>query len=122
MINYFTELVKIRSLLGYFNQDWVPSYNWEGREPTFQPIIRYFKTTNDEKTVADLINQIEQLLALSLSEDEFERVMDEELGSEYTPRSQGLNDRQFMQESLKILKEPMAETKRNFIPKFVIYR
>lgn len=120
-MDYHKEFFEISGLLMTFNQDWVPSYDWKGREPTFQPIIRYFKTTEDEETVNKLIYQLERLLALPLDEDEFERVVGEELGSEYTPQSQGLNDRQFLEESLKILKEPMEETKIHFIPEFVIY-
>lgn len=121
-MDYHKEFFGIWGLYRTFNQDWVPSYDWKGRVPTFQPIIRYFKTTESEETVAALINQIDRLLNLPLSESEFERVVDEELGSEYTPQSQGLNDRQFLEESLKILKEPMEETKIHFIPEFVIYR
>lgn len=122
MIDYSEEFRKISTLLGYFNQDWVKSYDWQGSEPTFQPIIRFFKTTNSEETVKTLISQTERLLSLPLDDEEFERIMDDELGSEYVPRSQGLDDRQFMQESLRILKEPMEETKKHFIPEFVIYR
>lgn len=117
-MDYLKEFNEICGLWGYFNQDWVSMYYWERREPTFQPVIRFYKIVEKEEVVEKLINQLERLLKLPLDAEEFNRVVIEELGSGYTPRSQGLNKRQFLEQSLEILKEPMEETKKHFIPKF----
>ena len=117
---YSKEFDEIRGLWGCFNQDWVESYVWEEREPTFEPVVRYHKINNSEETIDKLIMQIQKLLALQLEERDFNKIMTEELWAEYTPRSQGFTKRQFLEQSLKILKEPIAETKKHFIPKFKI--
>ena len=118
-MEYNKEFDEIWGLLGYFNQDWVICYDWQGKEPTFQPIIRFFKTTNKEERVRNLISQLERLLMLPLNRQEFNRVVVEELGSELIEVVHGFDRRQFLEESLKILKEPMEETKKHFIPEFI---
>lgn len=118
-MNYLKEFPEISYLLGYFNQDWVDIFSWNGNKPTFQPVIRHFKTHNGIEITEKLISEIESFLQLPLSDEELETIMIEELGCEYTPRSQGLNKRQFLGKSLDILKEPMEETKKHFIPEFI---
>jgi hypothetical protein len=118
-MNYLEEFSEVRFLLGYFCQYWVDFYEWDEKKPTFQPVIRGFKTENSIEIIEKLISEIEQFLSLPLNNEEFEVIMIEELGCEYTPRSQGLNKRQFLEQSLEILKEPMEETKKHFIPKFI---
>ncbi len=119
MMDYLTEFSEIRFLLGYFHQYWSKLYSWEGNNPTFQPIIRLFKTENSSEIVERLVFEIERFLMLPLNDEEFERVLVEEIGCEYTPRSQGLNERQFLEQILEILKEPMEKTKQGFIPEFI---
>jgi CdiI immunity protein len=82
-------------------------------------VVRGFKTENSIGVVEKLISEIEKFLLLPLDNEEFETIIIEELGCEYTPRSQGLNKRQFLEQSLEILKEPMEETQKYFIPKFI---
>lgn len=118
-MDYLKEFSEIRFLLGYFNQDWYGSYSWNENEPTFQPVIRCFRTENGNESITNLIFEIERFLSLPLTKEEFENIMVEELGCEYTPRSQGLDKRQFLEKSLEILKEPMEETKKHFIPEFI---
>ena len=118
-MDYIKEFSEIRFLLGYFHQYWSSLYSWQDNNPTFQPLIRYFKIDNSNEVVERLIFEIERFLSLPLDNEEFETIMVEELGCEYTPRSQGLNKRQFLEKSLDILKEPMEETKKHFIPEFI---
>ena len=119
MSDYLKEFPHIWKLLRYFNQDWVAMYDWKGKKPSFQPIIRYFKMHNGLDVTEQLIVEIERILQLPLSDDEFDTVMVEELFCEYTPRSQALNKRQFMESSLEILKESIEKTKLEFIPAFI---
>lgn len=121
-MDYYKKFFEIWGLYRTFNQDWVRSYDWEGREPTFQPIIRYFKTTEEIETINKLIDQLAEFLALPLGEEEFERIVVEEFGSELTALVHGFNRRQFLEDSLKILKESAEETKKHFIPNFISYR
>lgn len=118
-MDYLKEFSEIRFMFGYFCQYWVLFYSWEGNEPTFQPIIRSFKLENGAEVIKQLISEIERFLLLPLDDKEFNRIVIEELGSELTSIVQGLNRRQFLEESLKILEEPMEETKKHFIPEFI---
>lgn len=116
-MDYLKEFSEISFLLGYFHQDWVASYDWKENEPKFQPVIRSFNTENSIEVIEQLISEIESFLKLSLTKEELETIMVEELGCEYTPRSQGLSKIQFLEESLKILQEPMEVSKKHFIPR-----
>lgn len=107
-----TSFPNINYVFGFLHQNWSDFYNWEGREPTFQPIIRYFKTTEEIETINKLIDQLAEFLALPLGEEEFERIVVEEFGSELTALVHGFNRRQFLEDSLKILKESAEETKK----------
>lgn len=118
-MDYLKEFSEIRFLLGYFHQYYVVLYNWGENEPTFQPLIRYFKLDNGSEVIEKLISEIDKFLSLPLNNEEFEIIMVEELGCEFTPRSQGLDKRQFLEKSLEILKEPMEKTKQEFIPEFI---
>jgi superfamily I DNA and/or RNA helicase len=118
-MDYLKEFSEIRFLFGYFCQYWVVFYEWGGREPTFQAVIRSFKTENSIEVIEKLAFEIEKFLVLPLNREEFNSVVVEELGSELIETIDGFDRRQFLEESLNILKEPMEETKKHFVPKFI---
>jgi hypothetical protein len=93
---------------GYFHQDWTYIYNWHGKLPSFQVVVRDFKTNNSPAIVAQVTQELEQFIADHLTlEDDWdlgEIVTHELLSCIYAP-GLGLTYRQWLREILAILKE-----------------
>lgn len=91
---------------GYFHQDWGIDYDWKGEEPDFETVVRFYKAKNPPATVARTTEQLQRFLALRLDDEQVEEVVGREFRSFYNPGPRGLTERQWLEEVLKILKEP----------------
>jgi hypothetical protein len=93
---------------GYFHQDWAYIYNWQGEPPSFQVVVRDFKTNNSQAIVAQVTQELEQFIADHLTlEDDWdlgEIVTHKLLSCIYAP-GLGLTYRQWLREILTILQD-----------------
>lgn len=89
---------------GYFYQGWANDYQWENAVPNFAAVVRHFKAVNPPVTVGRVKNQLEDLLALELSEEDLARALNE-LGNNYCPPASESNNRRWLDEILEILRE-----------------
>ncbi|MGI8555354.1 MAG: hypothetical protein ACR2LT_03215 [Pyrinomonadaceae bacterium] len=94
-------------------QSWTSLYSWKGQKPNFEVIIRKFKVERPQ-LVELIVQDLEKLLVLPLSENELKNIIDNSTGSGFSP----LNTRRaFLERILEILKEPIEETKKNSFQK-----
>ncbi len=100
--NRFGELYQFFG--GYFYQGWANDYNWETARPNFAAVVRHFKAVNPPTTVTRVKNELEDLLALELKEEELSKVLTE-LGSNFYAPAENLTHRQWLENILNILNE-----------------
>ncbi|MTJ53644.1 hypothetical protein FJR38_13815 [Anabaena sp. UHCC 0253] len=93
---------------GYFHQDWTYIYDWQGEPPSFQVVVRDFKTNNSQAIVTQVTQELAQFIADHLTlEDDWDLgqiVIHKLLCSIYAP-GLGLTYRQWLEDILTILKE-----------------
>lgn len=89
---------------GYFYQGWSSGYSWEGTSPNFSAVVRHFKAVNPPQTVFRVQQQLQQLLALELSEEDLNDALIA-LGNNFYPPAEKLNNRQWLERINEILKE-----------------
>lgn len=94
---------------GYFHQDWKDDYEWNDREPSFEDVTRHYKTEDTKEGIEKTIAELTAFLNLGLTDAEIHRIVEEDFSSWYTPRSRGMNKRQFLEKVLEILKVPNNE-------------
>jgi hypothetical protein len=100
---------------GYFHFDWDACFDWHGQSPTFELVVRHAKMEDSPQGIQKTIDELQEFLSLPLSDEEFQEIVTHEFGAVYTPHSRGMNDRQFLEKILEILKqphEPMSPIKR----------
>lgn len=114
-MDYNKEFPDLGYLLGYFPQRWASIYAWSENKPDFRAVIRHFKTHNDNKIILSAIADIKRLLSFSMSEEKLEEALDELTTSGFSPLK---THKEFFENILEILIEPMEETKEHFIPEF----
>ena len=92
---------------GYFHQDWNYTYNWQGEPPSFQVVVRDFKTNNSQADVTQVIQELEQFMAAHLTEDDWDlgEIVTNELCSCIHAPGLGLTYQQWLKDILTILKE-----------------
>ena len=95
----------LTNVIGYLHQDWKDDYDWEGAEPMFEAVVRHYKAENPPTTVKQATQELNQFLALPLSDKKLHRIVEEEFHSWYTPRTRDMDKRQFLEAVLSILKE-----------------
>jgi hypothetical protein len=115
-MNYNKEFNNLGYILGYFHQSWSSLYEWQKKEPEFEAVVRYAKLENDLSKIELAKKECVAFLQLSLTTIELENAVDEFTGSGFSPFS---THREFFERILDVLKEPMEETKKHFIPKFI---
>lgn len=102
-------------LAGYFHQDWVEVFDWQGEEPNYRAVVNHFKNTNPRELVKKTADELERFLALPLGDKEIAEAT-QRLGSCYYPPADGLGERQWLESVLKILREPAsASSKARFV-------
>ena len=112
MINYEKKFPDLGQFFGgYFHQDWGYDYNWQGKEPNFEDVVKVYKAEDTPQGVERTIAELEELLSLPLETDELRRIVIEEFGSFYLARKRGFTTHEFLLAVLKILKEPNSNFK-----------
>jgi len=103
---------------GYLNQSWLDIYIWEGREPTYQPIVRKYKTEFPKEDIEKTIAELKEVIALdnNFDEEDWREVLSWGLSLGLRPRGFGLSPREWLEDVLNILEEPMEISKKGFIP------
>ncbi len=89
---------------GYFYQGWASDYNWETARPSFAAVIRHFKAVNPPITVTRVKNELEDLLAMELENEELNNIL-AELGSNFHAPAENLTNQQWLESILTVLRE-----------------
>lgn len=89
---------------GYFYQGWTSAYKWEGTSANFAAVVRHFKAVNPPQTVLRVETELRELLDLKLSEEDLTEALSE-LGSNFYPPAENLNNRQWLERIAEILRE-----------------
>lgn len=92
---------------GYFHQDWKDDYDWGSQEHLFEQVVRHYKTEDSQAGISKTVEELTLFLELNLTDEKIHRIVEEEFSSWYTPRSRGMNKRQFLEKVLEVLKEPI---------------
>lgn len=104
---YGEQFPKLKYLLAaYFHEDWLHDYDWTGKEPSYEAIVRHFKAENPTATIKQATRELEEFLKLPLPDKELEEVVAYNLGSAYYPPGSGQTYRDWLEAVLAILKEP----------------
>lgn len=103
---------------GYLNQSWVDIYSWRGEEPTYQPVVRKYKTESER--VDKAISELKEVMSLNLNFDDDDGeggdILAYELGLAFYPPGVGLTYKKWLEDVLRILEEPVEVTRKEFIP------
>jgi hypothetical protein len=89
---------------GYFYQGWTAGYKWEGTSANFAAVVRHFKAVNPPQTVARVRTQLQELLALELSEENLNEALIA-LGNNFYPPAENLDNRRWLESIAEILRE-----------------
>jgi len=103
---------------GYLNQDWKDIYVWNGTEPNYQSIIRKYKTEDSIEGINKTTTQLKDLMNIgrNFDYDEWVEVLSYDMGLGLRPKGFGISHKEWLEEVLLILGEPMEETLKHFIP------
>jgi hypothetical protein len=102
---------------GYLNQSWIDIYIWEGNKPTYQPLIRKYKTEDTQEGIDKTIAQLKDIIIIGKGSDEenWGNILDG-LSLGYYPPGDNLKYEEWLEDVLKILEEPIEETLKHWIP------
>jgi CdiI immunity protein len=115
-MNYEQKFFDLSQLFGgYLNQNFHHIYIWEDKKPTYQPLIRKYKTESER--VKKTIEQLKDIMKIGKGSDEEDwgEILDK-IGLGYYPPGDNLTYEEWLEDVLKILEEPMEETLRHWIP------
>lgn len=116
-----TDFPSINYVFGYLHPNWYHTYDWNGGEPEYKPIIRLFKVKDSPETLQKAIVELKELKKFGESFDDEEWydyfMTDSSLG--YYPPGVGLTYKEWLEDVLIILEEPMEKTNKHFIPEFI---
>lgn len=119
MKNYKERFPNLYQLLsGYFHQDWVHVFDWKGQTPSYEAVVRYYKSSNPSSVVEKDTEELEEFLSLGLDEDAIYEAIRHEWQIAFRPAYINLTYKKWLENTLGILKEPMEKTKKEFIPDF----
>ncbi|MEO6034748.1 MAG: contact-dependent growth inhibition system immunity protein [Verrucomicrobiota bacterium] len=76
----------VQFLGGCFNQD------WRLDDPTPEAVVVRFVAENSNEFVGDVVSELDELLSLSLTEDELRRMLFEEFHCYYLPTETSIRD------------------------------
>lgn len=112
MNNYRFKFAELYQFFGgYFYQGWAADYRWErGDGPNFAAVVRHFKAVNPPTTVTRVANELEDLLALELGEEQLTAALSE-LGNNYRPLVEQSNNCDWLGQILEILRESPTKSR-----------
>lgn len=56
---------------GYFFPYWQQAFVWQGAEPTYEAVLRHYKTEDSAEGIKTTTAQLEEILSLPLTDGEF---------------------------------------------------
>ena len=106
---------------GYLNQDWKEIYAWNGTEPNYQSILRKYKTEDSVEGIKKTIAELKDLITIceNFNYDQWVETLSYDLGLGLRPKGFDLSHKEWLEDVLKILEEPIEETLTHFIPERV---
>jgi hypothetical protein len=119
MTNYEKEFPELFQFVGLFNQDWKDMFDWQGSNPHYAPVVRFYKTHNPLSFTQQTTREVKNLLMLNVEEDYLKEILLNEFALCIRPNYWNLTYREWLENILTILEEPIEKTKKEFIPRFV---
>lgn len=122
MGKYAEQFPNLKYLLSaYFHEDMFDGFEWNGEKPSYQKVIKYFKTQDSPIRNQKIPGELKKILALSQNwdEDSLEDVLLNDFGNSIYAPGVGITYREFLEGILEILEEPTEKTRGEFIPKFI---
>lgn len=99
---------------GFFHQDWKEVIDWQGKPPTYEGVVGFYKTLAAPSTVAKATQELRQFLTSQLTEEELDDILSHDFGAAYYPPGGGQTHRQWLTDILRLLEEPAAPSKLRF--------
>lgn len=119
---YSKQFPQVAKTLGlYFHEDMFDVFEWKQTKPNYKSVIRYIKSIQQPEYLSQKITELREFLQISKnwSEDKLEDILLNDFsGSIYAPGI-GITYREFLEEVLEILEEPIDKTESEFVPKFI---
>lgn len=113
-----TDFPNINAVFGCLHINWKDEYDWQNKKPSYQAVIRYYKIKSSEEAIDAAIADLKSLTEFGKTFDDEEWydyfMSDSSLG--YYPPGDGLTEKEWLEDVLKILEEPIEETRKHFIP------
>lgn len=119
MRNYTQQYPNLRELLYFLNQDWKLMFEWEDKSPTYEGAIRKLKVDDTVETRRKTIYELKELVSSNFDEQKLEEIVNDDFGSAFYPPGLGMTYQQWLINILQIMEEPIEETKKYVLPKFV---
>ena len=95
---------------GYFYQGWAADYRWENAKPNSAAVVRHFKAVNPPATVNRVRIELEELLLQGLGEEALTAAL-VELGSNFYPPAENLDNSGWLRKLLEILDESPTKSR-----------
>jgi len=109
----------LTNVIGYLHQDWKDDYDWGEIGIHYHPVIRFFKTHNPIDWAEQATRELREFIDLNLDEKHLEDALYHHFVLGTMPSYWGFSFREWLEDVLKILEEPMEQTKKHFIPEFL---
>jgi CdiI immunity protein len=100
---------------GYFHQDWKECYLWDSN-PDYPPIVRFYKTNNGIDWVNQTIAELKEILSKDYDESTLKTIIYRKLHMNLHLPHWNLTYKEWLEDVLRILEEPMEKTKKQYIP------
>lgn len=116
-----TSFPNINYVFGFLHQNWSDFYNWNGMTPKYESAIRFFKKVDSPERLSKAIIELKELIRFGQSFDDEEWYeyfwSDSSLG--YYPPGSNQTYKEWLENVLNILEEPIEENEKHFIPEFI---
>ena len=115
---YSKQFPNLGYILGYFHEDMFDGFEWNGRQPNYEGVIKYIKTQDSLTVNEKAPSEFREFLSLSQNwdEDKLSDVLSEDFVCMYRAPFFKMTYREFLEGILEILEEPMEKIKSEFIP------
>jgi hypothetical protein len=106
---------ELGDLVIYFHQDWKECYLWD-EEPDYPPIVRFYKVHNPQSSLGKAIMELKELLSKGYNEPHLKDIIYGEFSMNLHLPHWNLTYKEWLEDVLRILEEPMEKTKKQYIP------
>lgn len=118
-MNHSQKYPNIKNLLGLLHQDWKLMFEWEGNQPDYKAAIRKLNAESEQEVRRKYVAELQDLVNLNYDEDLLREIVNRSFRSAFYPPGIGLSYQQWLEEILKLLREPNEKAKKEFLPKIV---